>query len=144
MMRVLFIPVLIGFMAFSAFASDISIKETSLGQVYTNSQGMTLYHFDSDKEGQSSCYDECAKAWLPLLVTGESSRSPGLGKIERKDGKFQWALNRRPLYLWHKDQHPGDITGAGVKNTWSLACSMKCSCRSPLDKSRWQDYILRR
>lgn len=119
-MKIRFAPVFISLLAFSALASDISIKQTSLGQVYANNNGMSLYYFDNDKADQSNCYGDCAKAWPPLLVTEESSQIPGLGKIERKDGKLQWALNHRPLYLWHKDQKPGDITGAGVKNIWSV------------------------
>lgn len=114
-------PALLGFLAFSALASDISTRETALGQVYTDSRGMTLYVFDKDKTDQSNCYEECAKAWPPLLVKDETPQLNGLGKIRREDGKQQWTLNHRPLYLWNKDQQPGDITGAGVKNIWSLA-----------------------
>lgn len=121
MMKICVIPAMLGLLAFSALASDISTRETALGQVYTDSKGMTLYVFDKDKADQSNCYEDCATAWPPLLVNDESTQLSGLGKITRKDGKQQWALNHRPLYLWNKDQQAGDITGAGVKNIWSLA-----------------------
>ncbi|UPS62998.1 hypothetical protein [Providencia rettgeri] len=115
------IATLLSLFACTAMASDISIKETSLGNVYTNNQGMTLYYFDNDKPDHSVCYDDCEKLWPPLLVTDETTKLSGLTKIQRKDGKIQWAINHQPLYLWSKDQKPGDITGAGVKNIWSIA-----------------------
>lgn len=121
MMKICVIPAMLGLLAFSALASDISTRETALGQVYTDSKGMTLYVFDKDKADQSNCYEDCATAWPPLLVNDESTQLSGLGKITRNDGKQQWTLNHRPLYLWNKDQQAGDITGAGVKNIWSLA-----------------------
>lgn len=114
-MKIRIIPALFSLLAFSALASDISTRETELGQVYTNSKGMTLYIFDKDKADQSTCYEDCAKAWPPLLVKDEATQFNDLGKITRKDGKQQWTLNHHPLYLWNKDQRPGDITGAGVK-----------------------------
>lgn len=120
-MKIRVLPAILGLLTFSALASDISTRETALGQVYTNSKGMTLYTFDKDQADQSQCYEECAKAWPPFLVSDESAKISGLGKIIRKDGKQQWTLNQRPLYLWHKDHQPGDITGVGVKNLWSLA-----------------------
>ncbi|PAA94910.1 hypothetical protein CJJ13_24975 [Serratia fonticola] len=121
MMKIRIIPALFSLLAFSVLASDISTRETELGQVYTDSKGMTLYIFDKDKADQSTCYEDCAKAWPPLLVKDEATQFNGLGKITRKDGKQQWTLNHHPIYLWNKDQRPGDITGAGVKNIWSLA-----------------------
>lgn len=113
--------ILLSLFTFSATASDISTKETPLGNVYTNNNGMTLYYFDNDKPDLSVCYSDCAKLWPPLLVTDETTNLSGLSKITRKDGKMQWAMNHQPLYLWSKDQKPGDVTGAGVKNIWSIA-----------------------
>lgn len=120
-MKLRILPVLLGLMAFSALAADISVKETALGEVFTDNQGMTLYTFDKDKQDLSNCYQDCAKAWPPLLVKDNTTQIPGVDKIKRADGSQQWTLNHRPLYLWHKDQKPGDITGAGFKNIWSLA-----------------------
>lgn len=105
----------------STLAADIGLKETPLGAVYTDSQGMTLYYYDHDTAGASLCNDGCATAWPPLLVQDTRSRLPEAAPITRADGNRQWALAHRPLYRWHKDRVPGDITGAGVKNLWSLA-----------------------
>ncbi|MEQ5091552.1 hypothetical protein ABN224_16245 [Providencia rettgeri] len=121
MMKTRIITVLFSLFVFSAQSADIQTKETILGQVYTDNKGMTLYVFDKDKTNQSNCYDDCAKAWPPFLVNGEGLQISRLGKAPRKDGNPQWTLNHKPLYLWNKDRKPGDITGAGINNIWSLA-----------------------
>lgn len=126
MMKIPVLSACISLLTFSALAADISVQETALGQVYSDSNGMTLYYFANDKPGQSNCNNDCAKLWPPLLVDDQvvidqASLLPPSGKIKREDGTQQWTLNHRPLYLWHKDQLPGDITGAGFKNLWSLA-----------------------
>ncbi|MCW8111946.1 hypothetical protein PGS49_22080 [Yersinia intermedia] len=69
MMKLHFLSAIIGLLAFSALASDALVKETTLGRVYTDTKGMTLYTFDNDKQDLSTCYQDCAKAWPPLLKT---------------------------------------------------------------------------
>src|SRR5439155_23477493 len=39
------------------------------------------------------------------------------GPLSRK----QWAYKGKPIYTWHKDQKPGDITADGVNNVWHIA-----------------------
>jgi predicted lipoprotein with Yx(FWY)xxD motif len=41
--------------------------------------------------------------------------------ITRDDGSKQWAYKGKPLYLWSKDQKPGDTTGDGVGKVWHTA-----------------------
>lgn len=72
-MKIRVIPAMLGLLAFSALASELSTRETALGQVYTDSKGMTLYVFDKDKADQSDCYEDCAKAWPPFLVNDENT-----------------------------------------------------------------------
>ena len=33
---------------------------------YTDLEGMTLYTFDADPAGKSTCVGDCAKKWLPM------------------------------------------------------------------------------
>ena len=40
---------------------------TSAGTVLTTANGMTLYTYDKDTVGQSSCYGDCAQYWHPYL-----------------------------------------------------------------------------
>lgn len=82
---------------------------------------MTLYTFDKDEKGQSNCYDQCAANWPPLLGEDGMDLPKGYSLIERADGTRQIAYKGQPLYLWIKDERPGDMTGDGVKGVWHIA-----------------------
>ena len=82
---------------------------------------MTLYTFDKDGKGVSNCYDACATNWPPLMADAGMDLPRGYSLITRKDGMTQVAYKGQPLYLWIKDQKPGDMTGDGVKGVWHTA-----------------------
>ena len=42
------------------------------------------------------------------------------GLTDRTDRTKQWTYDGKPLYLWIKDQKPGDMTGDGVKGVWHV------------------------
>jgi predicted lipoprotein with Yx(FWY)xxD motif len=91
--------------------------------VLTNSAGMTLYTFDKDPagSGKSVCNGPCAKNWPPLMAMASDMASGDWSVVTRDDGSKQWAYKGKPLYLWVKDQKPGDTTGDGFNKVWSLA-----------------------
>jgi len=93
------------------------------GGVFVNAAGMTLYTFDKDAagSGKSACNGQCAVAWPPLKSAASDQSSGDWSVITRDDGSQQWAYKGKPLYLWVKDQKPGDKTGDGVNKIWSLA-----------------------
>ena len=41
--------------------------------------------------------------------------------ITRDDGSKQWAYKEKPLYLWFRDEKPGDTMGEGVGDVWLVA-----------------------
>ncbi len=84
------------------------------GQVLTGAKGMTLYTFDKDGKGMSSCYDSCAKNWPPFMASKGAKASGGYSLVKRKDGSKQWAKDGMPLYYWVKDKKPGDVTGTAL------------------------------
>ncbi|MBI5938363.1 MAG: hypothetical protein HY850_11020 [Betaproteobacteria bacterium] len=93
------------------------------GGVLTNAAGMTLYVFDKDPAGagKSACNGDCAVKWPPLKA-GAFDKAVGDYKVVvRDDNDRQWAYKGKPLYLWFKDQKPGDMTGDGVNNVWHTA-----------------------
>lgn len=97
-------------------------KNPKLGNILTDSRGMTLYLFKPDKPNLSVCYGKCAEAWPPLTVksgkpTGESL-SGNLGTTTRKDGSKQVTYNGTPLYYFVKDKKPGDVNGQGLGGVW--------------------------
>ncbi len=93
------------------------------GGVLTNAAGMTLYPFDKDDaaKGKSTCNGPCATNWPPLMAASDAKPAGGYTIITRDDGSKQWAYKEKPLYLWVKDQKPGDKTGDGVNKVWQVA-----------------------
>ena len=89
---------------------------------------MSLYLFEPDNKGASTCYDACAAAWPPLTATGQATAGEGaeaslLGTTERKDGAMQVTYGGWPLYYFVKDQKPGDTVGQekeGFGGEWYL------------------------
>jgi len=91
--------------------------------VFVNSAGMTLYTFDNDPtgSGKSVCNGPCAKNWPPLMAGSYDSASGDWTIVTRDDGGKQWAFKGKPLYLWIKDQKPGDKSGDGFNKVWHVA-----------------------
>lgn len=96
----------------------------TVGQVITDQNGMTLYRFDKDtaKPPKSNCDGDCAKAWPPMLSTGDVQVQGVdknlVGKVTRSDGTEQITVGGWPLYRYAKDTKPGDATGQGVGGAW--------------------------
>ena len=92
------------------------------GSVLVNDAGMTLYTFDKDPvgAGRSVCNAKCAVLWPPLKASAEDKPGGDYTIITRDDGSKQWAYKGKPLYLWIKDQKPGDKTGDGVNKVWHV------------------------
>lgn len=94
-----------------------------LGEVLVDGEGRTLYMFDPDAQGESTCYDECEENWPPLVTEGEASAGEGiddskLGTVERTDGSQQVTYNDWPLYYFGADEAAGDVAGQGVNDVW--------------------------
>ncbi len=72
--------------------------------------------------GVSTCYDQCAAAWPPVLVQGDVVSPDGLGNTlsmaGRQDRSQQLTFNGMPLYRFAADQGPADTNGQGVGNVW--------------------------
>jgi predicted lipoprotein with Yx(FWY)xxD motif len=115
----------IGLAACLAFAAGVSYAAKPMIRhgVLTGDNGMTLYTFDKDKanSGKSLCNGSCAQNWPPFLASASDVASGNYSFVVRDDGKVQWAYKGQPLYFWHKDMKPGDMTGDGFKNVWHVA-----------------------
>ena len=107
-------------------ASGVTVKvatSASLGPILVDDKGMTLYLFTKDQPNTSTCYDKCATAWPPLVVTdaptaGDGADASKLGTTTRKDGAKQVTYNGWPLYYYQKDKNPGDTVGQDVGQVW--------------------------
>jgi predicted lipoprotein with Yx(FWY)xxD motif len=100
----------------------VKTANTSLGEILTDGQGMTLYVFSADSVNKSTCYGTCAVNWPPVLVTDTIAIPKGLpgemGAIIRDDNTTQVTYNGMPLYAYAADHAPGDANGQGVGGKW--------------------------
>ena len=55
----------------SAGRTELESEDSALGMILTDGSGNTLYAFQPDAQGPSTCYDDCASSWPALLVKGE-------------------------------------------------------------------------
>jgi len=91
-----------------------------IGRVVTTVAGATLYTFDEDQNGQSSCYDDCAKHWPPLIALSTAKAYYRMSLTPRADGQQQWAHDGKPLYTYVNDTMPGDANGDSIGNVWHV------------------------
>jgi predicted lipoprotein with Yx(FWY)xxD motif len=86
----------------------------------TTSAGMTVYTFDKDVAGQSTCYGPCAAYWPPVEATQGQQATGDMSIIRRTDGTMQWAKQGRPLYTFAEDTMQGDIKGDNYNHDWHV------------------------
>jgi predicted lipoprotein with Yx(FWY)xxD motif len=101
----------------------VASADSALGEILVGTDGMTLYGFTNDVDGQSSCSGTCAEAWPPLTVDPSWTVGPGLDNavfntVERDDGSQQLVAGQWPLYYFSGDTVPGDLTGQGSGGVW--------------------------
>jgi predicted lipoprotein with Yx(FWY)xxD motif len=84
-------------------------------------KGRGLYMWDGDVAGDSSqCNSQCRLLWPPLFADDNAVPKGPFNLVKRDDGRYQWALNGRPLYRWTSDKKWGDAGGDGVADMWHL------------------------
>ncbi|WAU83676.1 SCO0930 family lipoprotein [Streptomyces sp. Qhu-G9] len=106
-------------------AGQLAVADTDkLGEVVTDSAGMTLYRFDKDtaEPPKSTCEGDCATAWPPVPASGAAAPvgidKALLGEVTRTDGTKQLTIDGWPQYRFAKDTKAGDVNGQGVGGTW--------------------------
>ncbi len=109
----------------SSSAGELSVSTNAeLGNVLTDSAGLTLYRFDKDtaEPPKSTCDGDCAKKWPPVpaddATAGEGVDKSLLGSVTRSDGTKQLTIGGWPAYRFAKDTQAGDTNGQGVGGTW--------------------------
>jgi predicted lipoprotein with Yx(FWY)xxD motif len=100
-------------------SATVGVERTNLGRILVDGRGHTLYLFEKDKGGKSSCNGACATDWPPLIASGKPRATSGvkaslLGRTKRKDGRWQATYNGHPLYAFIQDTRKGQTNGEGV------------------------------
>ena len=95
---------------------------TDLGDIIVDDEGMTMYLFMPDAQGDASvCNDECADGVAAAGRDHRGRRRPRqslVGTITRDDGAVQGTYNGWPLYYFSGDSAPGDVNGQGLNDVW--------------------------
>ena len=100
----------------------VKTSDSDLGQILTTADGMTVYGFTTDTNGQSSCVEGCAAAWPPVTVQSEELPAGMDAEVfsvtERPDGTYQLRAGDWPLYTFMGDTAAGQTNGQGTGGTW--------------------------
>jgi predicted lipoprotein with Yx(FWY)xxD motif len=86
------------------------------GNLLALSNGDTIYRFDSDPKGKSTCSGKCATIWPPVVLAAGQKSAIGkgvkdLGTIMRADGAHQVTYEGIPLYTFLYDKKPLQVNG---------------------------------
>lgn len=90
------------------------------GKFLADSQGRTMYLWEADKHGMSTCTGACAATWPPVTTASMPMAGSGvsqslLGTVKRADGTEQVTYNGHPLYYFAADTGGGTAKGQGSK-----------------------------
>ena len=109
--------------ASSGSAETVDLKSISgiPGMALVDEDGKTLYLWEADKNGTSTCSGPCAAAWPPVTTSGPPQAGSGVDKsllstVKRSDGTEQVTYNGHPLYYYAGDTGPGTAKGQGSKD----------------------------
>lgn len=132
----------------------VTTSSGDLGRTFlVDARGRTLYLFEADTSGRSTCSGGCAKAWPPVTVTstpqaGSKVQPSLLATTTRKNGDEQVTYNGHPVYYYKGDSRPGDAKGQGLDQfgaKWYVvtpagAAVKKKSSKSPSSSSGGNGY----
>ena len=108
---------------------DVTLMVSNVGATpfLVDHRGRSLYVYlnDSQHSSTSSCLDDCAVDWPPLVITGTPAVGDGvdithLGTLARVDGSKQVTFNGWPLYYSNQDTIPGSTNGQSYNGVWFL------------------------
>jgi len=104
-------------------AGGFKAANSRYGAILTDAQGRTIYGFANDANGKSTCYQQCAQAWPPVVAQSPPLAAQGLNPAlltaaPRQDGRMQVMYGKWPLYYFSGDQQAGQTNGQGSKGVW--------------------------
>lgn len=108
----------------------LKIRSTRYGKVLFDGRDRVLYGFTRDRRGgPSTCYGACAAAWPVYFSKGTVKATSGvkqslIGKVRRRDGRFQVTYNGRPLYFY-AHEGPREVRCQNVSEFGGLWLVMK-------------------
>lgn len=91
------------------------------GAIDNSRLDFTLYTFDDDTPGVTTCFGSCLAAWPALYAPSDAKDFGDFTVIVRdvNTGVKQWAYKGKPLYFFVGDAAAGDVTGEYTD--WQIA-----------------------
>ncbi len=91
----------------------ITAGDSEFGTMLFNDKRQAIYIWELEESTKAECYDDCAKAWPPVLTDGVpratgSVSSELLGTTERTNGSTQVTYNGHPLY-YYANENAGEV-----------------------------------
>ena len=103
----------------------VKVADSGLGQILVAANGMTVYMFMPDAQGDPTCTGACAGAWPALTVADGAQVTGGdgidaalLSTATNPEAGPQVTYNGWPLYYFSGDSAPGDTNGEGSGGVW--------------------------
>jgi predicted lipoprotein with Yx(FWY)xxD motif len=98
-------------------------NNSTLGNILTANNGMTLYAYTMDTPDTSNCNAVCQTVWMPLLTNGNPTLGTGvtasmIGSAKLASGQMVVTYNHMPLYYFVNDTAVGMTSGEGFDNVW--------------------------
>jgi len=90
------------------------------GVLVDSANHMTLYTYDKDSMNKSDCGKVCLVAWPAFMAPSDAKASGKFAPFKREDGKYQWAMNGKPLYFYANDTKSGDKNGDDKFDVWHV------------------------
>jgi predicted lipoprotein with Yx(FWY)xxD motif len=106
-------------------ATTLALGNSTHGQILVDGQGRSLYLFEADSNGKSTCTSAaCTAEWPPWIVSGTPQAGAGLaanelGTTSRADGRQQVTYGGHPLYYFAGDAGTGS-SGQGLNDNGGL------------------------
>lgn len=77
--------------------------------------GFSLYQFEGDSFGLSSCDTDCLATWPAIIVAEQIELTYPFSILKRDDiGFFQLRYNDKPLYLYNNETAAGNTAGISI------------------------------
>jgi predicted lipoprotein with Yx(FWY)xxD motif len=104
-----------------ATGTVVALRKTAIGTILVDSRGRTLYLFEKDRNGVSTCNATCVSYWPAFTSHGTPRAEKGVHQSLLRlspshNGVRQVTYAGHPLYTFVDDKRAGQTTGEGLSN----------------------------
>ncbi|MDY6819614.1 MAG: hypothetical protein SVG88_13225 [Halobacteriales archaeon] len=113
------------------------VSHPELGDILADRKGQTVYMYEKDTQGEttSKCTGDCADMWPKVTVKTQAQAVEVGPNVKAETNSYALfatggnqshvMVNGWPIYIYKKDEKPGDAKGQGVNGHYVLDPSGK-------------------